>query len=345
MNNTENIKLQDVFSRSNTAFVRAIATIVIIFCHLSGFLEKSPFDPVFVFVPNGYLAVACFFFFSGYNLFINFICKEQGWSKNFWKKKFFRLYLPFVVANFLFQIYYRMVNSEPETVWEVILSILGVHIKNTTLWYIQSIIVLYALCYLFFAAYSVVKRIIGKRIYLSISTLIIMALYYYQSSRCSVFPHYTVTIPLPFYVGAWIAIWGDLIMEQWQRHRGIVIAITAFLFIQSITYRTDDALSIHVHGEIELYTLLATAVLPVLIMSAFIGNKIDVPIMNFISKYSLEMYMLHALCFGIFSEIINVTNDFLFLLVYLVSLMVLSIAVNRFASFCKTKYELHFGKL
>ena len=83
----------DLFCLENTAAVRALATVVIIFCHLGSVLYKVPLNPIYVFTPFGYLGVAVFFFFSGYNLYFNYLMTEQNsrWKYGFWKKKFFRI--------------------------------------------------------------------------------------------------------------------------------------------------------------------------------------------------------------------------------------------------------------
>ena len=142
--------ISDLFCRENTAAVRALATIEIIFCHLGDACYKVPLNPVYVFTPFGYLGVAVFFFFSGYNLFFNFLQssneRENSWKEGFWVKKFFRICLPFFFANLLFELLSFKTGNPYSGMKALCLGILGVNLKNTTLWYIRSILLLYLLC-------------------------------------------------------------------------------------------------------------------------------------------------------------------------------------------------------
>ena len=334
--------ISDLFCRENTSSVRALAIIEIVLCHLGG-MDKVPLNPVFAFTPFGYLGVALFFFFSGYNLYFNCMAKPDSWYKGFWKKKFFRICLPFFISNLLFELFSFINGSQYSGPGDLLLGVLGIKLKNNTLWYIRSILLFYLLCYICFMLYPLFRRMVSKRLYLTVSALPVMLVYHYFTSRYSAFSHFTVTVPMPFLVGALIALWGDYILPFWTRHRGKLILALTFLLILSHIYAKDKELMLYI-GSVEVFMTCATVALPLLAMTILIGKKISVPILNFLDKYSLEMYLLHYMCLLLYMSVFGIKNHYLFLAAYLGTLLLLSIGLNKLCALCRRCFDALFSR-
>lgn len=325
-----------LFSRGNTSSVRALATIAILFCHLGETMLPGRLNPFSAFFGIGYLPVAVFFFFSGYNIFFSRICCPDTWHKGFWKKKIFRIYLPFVIANFLYQCYYLLLNASPHNIRVILHYLLGIDLLNGTLWYIQSILLLYFLCYCFFRLASLFADTANQKTVLSIISIAVMIVYYFIYSRYGAYVDGYSAIPVPFLLGALIVIWKEQIFPFWVKYRDSVFLISLFILCWTLAARFNYGLVLEING-FDIYVCLATIVTPVLSMTLLMGLELRSRFLDFISKYSLELYLLHALCYRFFRYVVNIENDLLYLLAYLSTTFVLAIIVHKF---CFLLYRL-----
>lgn len=333
-----NYHISELFCRENTASVRALATIVVVLCHLGGVMDKTPLNPIYVFTPFGYLAVALFFFFSGYNLYVSCIERPERWKDGFWKKKFFRVILPFFIANLLYELYSFAIGSPWGGLGALLLGVLGVRLKNITLWYIRSILLLYLLCWVCFLPCALFRRAEGRRLYLTAGAVPVMLVYGLAASRFSVFPHFTVVFPLPFLMGALTALWGEAVLPFWVRNRERLIFALGFLLLYCVIYAADGELQLFI-GPLELYMTCATAVLPLLTMTILIGKQVSVPFLNFVDRYSLEMYLLHAMCFRLYKSLVFIDNHYLYLAAYLGTLTLLAVGLGKFCALCRRGFD------
>ena len=130
-----------------------------------------------------------------------------------------------------------------------------------------------------------------------------------------------------------LSLWGDYILPFWTRHRGKLILALTFLLILSHIYAKDKELMLYI-GSVEVFMTCATVALPLLAMTILIGKKISVPILNFLDKYSLEMYLLHYMCLLLYMSVFGIKNHYLFLAAYLGTLLLLSIGLNKLCALC-----------
>ena len=89
---------ENSFKRNNTGAMRAVAALVVLFCHLNNTMTARVENPLLVLCSYGNVAVSLFFFYTGYNLLYSYM-KRPGWAEDFWLKKLSRIYLPFVLVN------------------------------------------------------------------------------------------------------------------------------------------------------------------------------------------------------------------------------------------------------
>ena len=96
----------------------------------------------------GILAVAMFFFYSGYGLMQGY-CNKENYFKGFWKKRIKKVLLPFWITNVIYILVYIFVKNNSYTASEIILSFFDASIM-TTGWYMIAAIIMYAIFYIVF---------------------------------------------------------------------------------------------------------------------------------------------------------------------------------------------------
>lgn len=123
-------------SKNNTLALKGLCILLIVLHHYTqnfGFLP----DVLCGFGPIG---CAVFFFISGYGL-----TKGPG-NANKWKTRFLRLYVPFLIANVLYLLFFVFVDRQSFGVSDILSYLIGLPTVNMH-WFIQVLLLLY------FAAY------------------------------------------------------------------------------------------------------------------------------------------------------------------------------------------------
>lgn len=331
-NSLSDYGLESLFCRENTSAVRALATIGILFCHLSETMTPDSLNPFIVFLYTGYIPVSLFFFFSGFNLFYGFLNNPDGWRKGFWRKKFFRIYLPFLFANAVYQIFNWINGIGPFQIRGVIHYLLGIDLLNSTLWYVQSIILLYFLSYFAFRFVKIICKADASEMILTFTAVVIMAFYYVVYSRYGAYLDGYSNVPVPFFIGAIIVIWRKRLFPLWLRYRDYIFLFSLFLLCWSLAAQYVFDLKLKING-FDVYVLIATVAAPIAAMTILFGKQVQIPFLNLVSKYSFELYLLHAPCYRFFRYVINIENNFLYLSAYLISDIALAVALNKICSF------------
>ena len=135
----KNIKLgKDVsfLCKANTDSFRGVAIVCIIFHHVIQQI-KNP-GLLLGFKGVGYLFVSCFFFLSGYGLTIAYLNNDNYLNK-FLKKRLFKIYLPFVLVNFINLLIDILFFNESYTFIDFMKRLIGVILMSSAMWYVLEI--------------------------------------------------------------------------------------------------------------------------------------------------------------------------------------------------------------
>ncbi len=124
---------------------RGLFAVVVLFHHLaqrthSGLLFRSFYDV-------GYLAVALFFFYSGYGLQKSYMAKKEAYRSHFLIKRLPPVLLPYAAVTFLFWLMNRAAGYRP-TVLYILSTILQGEPMVLFSWYIVSILLFYVVFWL-----------------------------------------------------------------------------------------------------------------------------------------------------------------------------------------------------
>lgn len=289
----------DYFDREQTLEIRGISSFFIVLTHIPRMLEdRGGILQGLSYI--GYLCVAVFFLYSGYNIAYSY-CNKKEYLQGFVSKKILKLYIPFVVTN-LFYIIFEIINGGEISVKGFIFLLLGGSLVNPTAWYVVAIFIFYIVFYVSF------KYLHSKNIVLwSVYTYIFWIIFCGFGEKVGLWNigegWYIST--LPFVLGVFWMKYKDKINAVLGQYYFIVLfiitSIFASTFIGNIKYNNI------------VYAIISATVYPILcnliLMKIRIGNKV----WKFFGEISLELYLIHSLILNIFkSNLLQISNVYLY---------------------------------
>ena len=135
-------------SKETSGCLKGIFAIIVLIHHLYQYsgMYINPIIDILV-QSFGYLAVGIFFFISGYGIFVS--SKKKDYLNNFWKRRFFPLYLFYVVLIVLY-LWWKSILGIYVSKIEIIQSFFFGKTLVVGAWYLQSIFIFYIIYYFVF---------------------------------------------------------------------------------------------------------------------------------------------------------------------------------------------------
>ena len=312
--------MEKYFPRSTTAAVRGVSAIVIIFCHLGRTMIARIANPLPLFENYATLAVGLFFFYTGYNLIAAYVSMGGEWKRGFWRKKLLGIYLPFVICNVFYQFYYWALKIGPYDAPRILYFAFGGYLMNPDEWYIQSCMIVYFLTFLLLFASDIIlknRKLSGVALTaVSIAVLIVYSLIY--SARGTYISAESV-LPLSLTAGMITASFGETLLRIWEKHKWAV-AVVLFFLLAYINYALWHGLKPQMLLGVNVFEVLPVLLEVLMINSLIIGETFSSRFLGTVSRYSLYMYLTHSLLYRLYrSDLIYIKNDFVYVLVYLIS--------------------------
>lgn len=317
---------EEWLKKSDTTAVRAIAAIGIMYTHLVFF---SPVSNLIVLKDIGYLCVGIFFFYTGYNAICSY--RTNG-LRGYIVKKIKRVYLPLFVANQLMILFKYKTGAPPQK--DLLLQhILGIRLINPTLWYVNCIIAFYIIFYLVFTLLRLLRKvkpltnICDSKIVLLIAFTVVFLVYAlvhpWASNKFGFYPNEKSQYPFPLLVGAIFALYKTQVETFLKKFKfqSLALLIPILLVAHS---RNMEHMSIAV-GPINLYDSLPPVLTAIIVNFYLYNETINSKVLNFIGTISYEIYLLHYILLSLFkSNLIPIKNDYLYVTVYTVTLIILA---------------------
>lgn len=332
---------ESVLNRNSTDSIRALASILVVFVHLVRTMDVSPENPLQmlnIFAPG---TLGIFFFYTGYNLLYGYMNKGgMLWSKGYWRKKITRIYLPFVLMNMIFQIYWWILGKGPYDIKIVIECLLGIYVLGSDLWYIQSVILIYLLFYVvFFIIEKLIPRV-SRTMFVAISgSAIVGILYSLLYIRYGAYNSADSVYPTSLLAGMVFAITEKRIAGFLRKYKWELFFTFAFIVVIMDRYGLYGYKHI-IAGRVDIYELIRPLVATLAVNTLIIDEKIKSPILLKISGISLPMYLTHTICYQVLrSELIYIENDTLYMLIYLTSLIIASVGVRKLMKINEKSYN------
>lgn len=304
----------DYLSYKKTTTIKGICAICVFLHHFAN--EAIYTGPLFfIFKPMGIYMVALFFFYSGYGLIYS-KRNKPNYMNNFLKQRFCSILIPYLIVVVIYSLvkyFYADISIS-----YIFTSYLGRWPIADNSWFIVSILMLYLLFWLSFGVIK--KHILFVAVF---AILFIWAIFNYNFIYWS-YP--IITFPL----GMLWARYKTKIDNFIFKHYGISLIIT--LLLTALFFISEKLVAIRLISiilsvfSVIFFTLLCMLVL----MKLTLKNAL----LDFVSSYSFEIYMLHGLYIFLFRQNkFFTTNSGIYLFVIIVLIMLSSILLSKINSF------------
>lgn len=306
-------------SLSNTKILQGFCALVIIIHHMSqGLTNQKLLSP---FTNLGVLFVGIFFFCSGYGLIKSYKTKEN-YLKGFFGKRLPVVLVPFYVTTLIYLIVFLHIGPNVP-IHQIILDLTGIQLVNPHAWYIVAIVLFYIAFYFIFK-YIKNERYAFLCMVLFLTGYSVLGLYLRHGSWWLQGEWWYNTCLL-FIMGMLTARFEQSIIRKIKKCYAVLlpVAIAVFIIIFKVSAYTLTKYSYYAQSatksgypeswicfatQLPAIILFVTAVF-MLCMKVTFNNVI----LRFLSKISLELYLIHNLfLYSYRSGYINVTNDLLY---------------------------------
>ena len=333
-------------SKNNANAIRGFAAIGIMFTHLGHTIADAT-NNILLFSSIGYLCVGIFFFYTGYNLLATV---NKNGLKLFVYKKIKRIYIPFALSNVLYIIFQSMNIDYSASVRGVIYSIIGLRLINDTLWYVISILWFQVIFYVLYGLnIFILKRISGNNKYVSLIilciTLILYSLTYTKVAEITGAIHgWNEIFPLCIVVGVLVYTFEDKLVNIVFKNKVelMMLFLTALCICHANLIRGNE----FIVGSVNLYDCLAPVLCALFVNMIICNEDVQGRVIGFIGTISYEIYLLHmVVLLFLRSNLLYINNDAIYVVVYTITLIVLSYLFNRLNNGLSIVLDKSIGKI
>ncbi len=322
-------------SLGNTKMLQGFCAVLIIIHHISQVLSDSkvlsPFNEY------GVLFVGIFFFCSGYGLIKSFRTKDN-YMQGFLGKRLPSVLIPFYITTFIYMAIFLLLSPKP-SLMQIILNVTGIQLINPQAWYIVAVVLLYI------AFYFIFKYIKNEKIAF-VSMAVFIACYIIVGIILRHGPwwlqgEWWYNTCFLFYIGMLIARFEKGLIVIVKKYYAIILPvdIATFVVMYRVSNYTIGKFSYYAQTEtasgypetlICFFTQLPAVILFVaavfiLCMKITFSNVI----LRFLSKISLELYLIHYLFLLLYkSDVIYISNDLLYVALVVTSSVAAAFLVN-----------------
>ena len=262
---------EDYFSVPQTQSIKGMCAVFIFLSHICTYLADT-FTSLFAFKYAGAIMVAGCFFVSGYGLQYG-IMNKKDYLRGFFAKRMLSIAVPFYIINMFYIVTNNMATQD------ILISLTGYN-----LWFVTAIAVFYTGFYICGKLFVLRRLPVAMTVFTLLYMIVVNALGYgfWWSNSC-----------LAFAAGIWMCYGKDTFTEFFKKRYFIKMPLLAVIFALSYAYycihNTDRTLWFFILSVIN--TTSFAVLLAVLSMKIQLKN----PILHFIGKMSLEIYLVHAL--------------------------------------------------
>lgn len=296
----------EFMSLDQTKALLGFSSIVIIFHHLSqrtcvSWIKKDAIvHGLDGFVNLGYLFVALFFFCSGYGIFKSYKNKADYFDNFFVKRAF-----PILLTAFLSSTLFFLARSvkDVDFSFSTVFSIGGPSMLNQYGWYVLVILIMYFLFYLgFFRAKKDITGIITVAV--GIIILILFCDYFIYGTWWYNTMHM-------FLIGIIFAKYDDKITAYFKEHFAVILSVCLFITVITFLIGNDIFPIYSMLSSRYIYTIdrwlificqmISSLTFVISVMMMRMKIIITNPILEFLGKMTLEIYLVHGLFVQLFS--------------------------------------------
>lgn len=309
---------EDYLSIETTKCYKGLFSIMVVFHHLAQCVQKGILLRHFTFI--GYLAVAVFFFYSGYGLQKSYIQKKEKYCKGFLLKKFLLIFVPYIIFTFFYW-FLNYICGNFYSLKDVIFLLVSGDPLVSYSWFVITIFV-------FYLAYWLLMMIYGNNyINIILSFLFLYIIYIIFCIKLGFGSWWYNTCHL-FLIGLiWPFIEQRIIIvvkKNWW-----IICFTWILFFSFVFFKRI-ILEYSVFKYYDLFfDLIISFVFTFCVLLFSMKVKFENRIFSFLGNFSLEIYLFHGFFMQLFrSNLFYVLNDFVWALLVLLFTIIFSYVFN-----------------
>ena len=276
----------------------------------------------------GCLSVAIFFFLSGYVIAASIQRKGNSYLASFASKRILPLYINNVIMVLVYILLLTVIIGEKIPTKELVTSFLWGGTVISGGWYLQALLVFYIACYFIF------RFIRGTKIpfclfnaflilYCAVCVLLKLPSTWYET-----------VFAMPF--GIWWLYRKEHIVAILKRHYILSLAFCCFAFaILFVGYGLchNDYVSI-------LLKMLSLMIFPAVVAVLIYKIPVNCGITRVGGKYFFEIYVVQGIAMNLLhSRVIYVTNDWLYCILCLISIAVMSVSVHPLFTAINKKFK------
>lgn len=309
--------------------LRGLLAITVIFHHLA---QRTTGGLLFhQFTRVGFLAVAMFFFFSGYGLQKSYIASRE-YRKHFLFHRIPPVLFPYVIVTALFWIMYA-IGGRFLSVKEIILAIINGSPIVSHSWYIINILIFYIVFWLLMNLFGsnyngmIIGACVWYVLYAAFCIKMGYGSWWYNASQLLI-------------VGMFWATYEGKIEYYAKKHYKVLAPLVFGTFFVLFLFRGKLANDIGIKGLSLILTMICAVLFALSVLLFTMKFEIGNPALAFLGKNSLEIYLVQGLFMtGLRNNTIYIQNEALWSLLTVFGSVALGTVLNYLLGFPLKKHK------
>lgn len=143
MEKIQETKKEGIDDKENAIQIKGFMALIVMLGHILSNMKYI------YFILSGGIAVGIFFYYSSFGTAL--LSKKENYFDNFVKKKFIKIYIPFLIANNIYFISNIFLNKDLEKIHlkTILFQLIGIKLSNSVFWYVWHLIIFLLIFYLF----------------------------------------------------------------------------------------------------------------------------------------------------------------------------------------------------
>lgn len=264
----------------------------------------------------GYVSVAMFFFLSGYGLHISRRTKGIAYVKSIPRNRMFPLYVQCVFLIVAYALLYLVIGKELTPV----LILQSLTWGKTIIfggWYLQAILVLYALYYL---VYGVLEQHTARQKehvshIIMFAVLVLYALLNVGLGKAITYYQSIFAFLLGILWCDYRTVIDEILQKRWVASFVCALMLFAISFVVGLLFKP--------------VTLIAAPMFVIFALIALMKLPVQCGVTRWLGKYYFEIYVMQGISLLLFhSELIHIENKWLYVLVCTLTTLLLAVAIQ-----------------
>ena len=305
--------------------LRGFFAIVVVFHHLA---QRTQMGELFRYFNRvGFLAVAVFFFLSGYGLQKSYMIKADTYRKSFPAKRLPSILIPYLIMTAIYWCVHAATGSVYSFKAVLLSQVNGTPLADFS-WYIENI-------FLFYIAFWILMCVCRKHYRLMpVGALIWYLLYVFMCVKLNYGIWWFISTQL-LIVGMIWAIEEEHILKALEKNVVLISLILltvlvwiVFLLLFKYEYKLAALISVS-NGDTIMKMIMAT-VFPIGFILLSVKFRIGNPVLRFLGNISLEIYLAQGIpTLLLRSRWIYLSNDLLYAVSVLIITVVLAYGLHQ----------------